>query len=210
MKSSIGSFELPVPSYIIPKLLSFLCKKNIQDEKHKLSKKDYDKLIEGLDRWGMIGFINRVGSLSIEELHESIMLLYNRGFRYFVLDHLNYFIDPEDSENNSKADAAMILLQKLVKTHLDMGICLVVHPRKVTIDLKTGQPRPITRQDFKGSSRIIQDADNIWIMNQDKQRCCVRLTCDKLRSEKTSIAPGQSVDIYFDKEAFKYTIIPVV
>ena len=91
-----------------------------------------------------------------------------------------------------------------------MSIVLVVHPRKVMLDYKTGLPRPLTRQDFKGSSRIIQDADNIWIMNLDRTRCCVRLTCDKLRTEKVPIPAGQSVDFFFDKDKFEYTVVPVL
>lgn len=207
LKSSVGSFELPAPQYIIPKIISFSLQRNIQI--HKLPVKQYKALVKGLDQWGQMAFINRVGSLSIAELEEAILIQYKQGFKYFILDHLNYFIAPSD-DSNRLVDEAMILLQKLVKNHTDMGILLVVHPRKVMMDFKTGLPRPITREDFKGSSRIIQDSDNVWILNRDLSRACVRLTVDKLRSEKVPITAGGQVDLYFDKDKATYSMIPVI
>jgi energy-coupling factor transporter ATP-binding protein EcfA2 len=206
IKTMIGSFELPFHSYIIPKILSFACGKNIQEP--KIPADEFKALIQGLSDWGYIYPLNRVGSTSISEIRASIDVFYNQyGGRFVVLDHLHYFIQPGDGER-SKIEEAMIELQKMVKEdYPELSILLVVHPAKPKVDFKTGMPHRLTIHDARGSARIPQDSDNFWLLNFNYDTAETEIEIGKLRSEKCNVKSGGVCRILFDKMTYNYKFI---
>jgi hypothetical protein len=202
-RTAICSLELPFQSHIAPKLVSFMCGRNIENPP-RISSVDYSKALHWLDEWGMLSIINRVGSLHKSNLSRMLEDVYLVGCRCIVLDHLQFLVTKEE---NDEINSVIRILVDFLKTHMDFTIILVAHPKKPIKDYKTGAPKPLTMHDLKGSSALYQEPDNVWILNRDIQTGVIVLDVGKLRSDKTPITAGGRAVLYFDKAFFKYNII---
>lgn len=199
VKVLIGSFEVPFQTYIIPKLLSFFIGKNIHNLTG-LTYEEYLKMSASFISQIPIQGINRVGATTLEEIELAIKLAYAEGYRFVILDHLHYFIQPGENEREH-IEQAMIKLQRLVKrTYPDLGVLLITHPRKFVGTMNS--------MDLRGSVRISQDADNIWLLPKAEDGR-IYLKVDKLRSDLTNTPAGGVVLVQFNKDSFHYNLLPM-
>jgi len=199
VKVLIGSFEVPFQTYIIPKLLSFFIGRNIHDI-IGLTYEQYNQMVGRFIATIPIQGINRVGATTLEEIELAIKMAYAEGYRYVILDHLHYFIQPGDNEREH-IEQAMIKLQRLVKrVYPELSILLVTHPRKFQGAMNS--------MDLRGSVRISQDADNIWLLPKAEDGR-IYLKVDKLRSDLTNTPAGGVTLVQFNKELFHYTLLPM-
>lgn len=204
VKTMIGSFELSFESEVLPKIVSYLLKNNI--EINKISVEHYNKIIEGLHAFGKLVAFNRAGITPLPDILAGIEEAYDAGARFIILDHLHYFIKA-DRDERLHLVGAMKQLKALTRKYKDLSIMMVVHPSNPPKDFKTGLPVRLTMYNSKGSSDIYQEADNFWTINYEYSNQTIDLTVDKLRSDKTKIAKGGKVQVLFDKLKFQYTIV---
>ncbi len=205
VKPCVASFELPVASHVLPKLLSFSLHRNI--EASRLSPDVFNKALALFGAKAPISFINRLGITPVEELLFGLNVAYKDGARFFVIDHLHFFIMP-GPEERAEEDKFMQAMTEFKKTHPDAAFMIVVHHRKTAVDFKTGIPRDITLGDIKGTSRISQDADNVWIINRGHGQSPPILSVEKLRSDRATAIVGGKVRLVFDKGIYRYTVVP--
>lgn len=203
-KTSICSLELPFQSHVAPKLISFIKGKNIEIPP-RLSAPEYKQALIDLDKWGNINLVNRIGSLNKSEIKLILDRVHQKGYKCIILDHLQFMVNKED---NDEINEVVRILVDFLKEHLDFTIMLVAHARKPTKDFKTGRHRPLEMYDLKGSSSLYQEPDNVWILNRLPENDLVTLKVGKLRSDKTSVIAGGKVMLYFNKNTFKYNVVP--
>ena len=202
VKCLLGSFELALRSHVVPKLLSFLAQKNIEEP--KIPQQEFNLLYEAFIKWEMIDFIDQFGFTPVQEVLDGIEEGYSKGYRLIVLDQLQCFVEPS-LEERANIDRIMTTLHEYTtKQFPELTILLISHLRKPPLDYKTGKPLRATPSLFKGSSSIEQYSDNIWILNKEDQLVDVEVC--KTRSDKTNILAGGKAFVFFNKAKFHYEI----
>jgi energy-coupling factor transporter ATP-binding protein EcfA2/5S rRNA maturation endonuclease (ribonuclease M5) len=202
IKSYIASFELSTVREVIPKLLSLMIHKNIEIDRY--SEQALLSLLTVFSKAPFL-FLNCHGITPLPELFYSMTVAYDQQCTFFVLDHLHYFIPPDDTmAQRGDEDRFMIALKAWLNDHPKASVLLIAHHRKPGTSMRTGEPFPISLHDIKGSSRITQDSDNVWVINQSGTSGI--LSVEKLRSSAITTTKGGKAVIRFDQPTSTMTI----
>lgn len=99
-----------------------------------------------------------------EDIFEAIKLSYRRyGLKLIVFDNLHFLIRGSDKLREQIGEASQQF--KLLAEELGVPIILIVHPRKLN-----GKNRAMTADDFKESSSIHADADQVIMMHRNRKQ----------------------------------------
>jgi twinkle protein len=150
----IAPFEQHVHE-VLGKLVSMDAKRSVYD----MSREEVDVCLDRVLTMPLY-FIDRHGPTPLGEIKDAIYLAVRRfGVRVVVLDHLHFFLDCPGEQERLAIDAAMRALM-VWACDLDVHIFLVVHPKALGRDPKSGKTMRVQLNDLKGSSEIKKTASN--------------------------------------------------
>ena len=82
------------------------------------------------------------------------------NIKFFLIDHLHYFLNLSQSRNPTQLLDESVRRIKQWTERFECHICLIVHPSKPS-GKSDGK---LSMYSGKGSSSIVQEADNYWIV----------------------------------------------
>lgn len=102
--------------------------------------------------------------VAIEDMVNLLKFMVQQGAKIAILDNLNFFLKVTRAvDQNIETDEAMRQFVMLVRS-LPLHIILVCHPKK------TGNEGRVESEfDIKGSSTLVQEADNVILFNRPKR-----------------------------------------
>ena len=101
------------------------------------------------------------GYYSIDKMEEIIKYAVKyMNIKFFLIDHLHYFLNLSQSRNPTQLLDESVRRIKQWTERFECHICLIVHPSKPA-GKSDGK---LSMYSGKGSSAIVQEADNFWIV----------------------------------------------
>lgn len=149
------------------------------------------------------------GKIPRADLRASVEYAVRRhGVRVVAVDHLDFVLEKSRDDREEQDRAVMDLVEMAIQ--LDICVVLVSHPRKTTIDLRTGRPRPPDLDDLYGSSAIKQLAYIVVRVHRhrdaDRSAADNRAVITTLKVRHEEGEEGNEV-LYFDRATLRYSLL---
>jgi len=175
MRTMIMSFEGRIESVLLKlieiytderlRVFSQLLGKMVLTRNQQWMEAEYEKLNER-----NIYFLNKIkhkdGYYDLARMGEVIEYAVKFfDVRFFVIDHLHYFLRVSQERNPVQViDESIRQIKQWTEKH-DIHILLLVHPH-MTEDTRTGKLAKLGLNCVKGASSIAQESDNFWIVER--------------------------------------------
>lgn len=200
-KCLIGSFEMKVAEEMLPKLVSKLVGRNIEMADQRMKPEAYQRILTKIGAEVPITWINRHDRVRIRELYESVRRYYADGYRFLLLDHLQFIMDMAKDGVFEATVKVSRLVKRLTNDFPELCILAIIqqagYEPSGNSKFKQDTRRPM------GGNQIPSDVNQLWWFGEPHTDVgCLTI----LKARNTTVKKGGSVRINWDRINASYTI----